>query len=1132
MNAAYRSLLDEIRRARRLLLARDVERAALGAAVSLLAVAALALLGALTLPLHRPQYAALRLVLLAAAAALLLLAAARVLAARRGLSAAALEAGRLAGERDDELLTALELGRELDGDAHAGGAGRGVHGARAEGAGNAADPRYSRELREGAVRAAADRAHGLPLGRLRLWRGRGRWLAGAGAALGALLLVGLAGGARTPTVIRHVMRPEAAPAPPIRIRLEPGNREVESGAAVRVQVFIAGTGSRPRLLTAEGSSRRWRATRLVVSTDEPSARAEERAFQAVLPNLKEDLSYYVEAGGARTGTYELRVVDLPRATGFRVRYEYPAYTGLRPEESQNLTGDLAAPRGSSARLLLTTNRNIASATVLYEGSGASFAGQPGERLASFTLPIRADERYHLRLVDLRGRRVDLGPYEIRAIPDRPPTLTVLAPGDVEDVSQEMVTTIVAGATDDYGVKRILIRYRVREKPEEVETLHEEKVPARELAIRYTWPLQSFSLLPGEEIEYSVGAVDADAVDGPQTTWSGTRRIRFPSASEILASMDDKHDETVSSLEEAAKQAQDLQNKAEELARDIGRTRDVPWEKRQEIQKTIEGQQSLRDQIDKAAQQLSQDADKLEQSRTLNAELVQKLSELHDLLNRIKDDTLRKSIQRLQDALQKMTPQEIQRALENFKMSQEEVLRNLERTIEMLRQAQTEERLEEASERAAEMERRQLALNDSLARTSSKQQMKDLASSERAIEKMSEETRAALDSLAAALRELDREAAEQAAKLRDALGPQGAQPEFQRAQGAMSQGDESESRESTRSLAQQLAELRKGIDQMRNGFQQRRKNDLAQKMEASARDLLEISDAQKRMLGDPSSSTEQRAETQQGLQETTSGATDRIGKLSRQSLFVTPDIEAALGRALTNQQNAVGRYSGQDLAGGLLSSKEAAIDLNQAAAALLKGMESMQRASSMSGFKEAMQSMQGLGEEQQSLNEQSMNLSEQMSSQGRLVPDPGQALGRLAAQQEAIRRGLEDVMGKLEPGKTGLGRLGEVGEDMKKVVEDLKSGRLEQPTLERQQRILSRLLDAPRAVEKRDFSRRRSSRPGVDVVRSSPGALSPDLLRTRPSLAALLAKGGHDPVSPRYRALVDEYFQALLAGKAR
>src|SRR5256885_7726427 len=104
--------------------------------------------------------------------------------------------------------------------------------------------------------------------------------------------------------------------------------------------------------------------------------------------------------------------------------------------------------------------------------------------------------------------------------------------------------------------------------------------------------------------------------------------------------------------------------------------------------------------------------------------------------------------------------------------------------------------------------------------------------------------------------------------------------------------------------------------------------------------------------------------------------------------------------------------------------------------------------------------------------------------------------------------------------------------MKEVAEALRGGRPNQETGDRQQRILSRLLDAPRSVEKRDYSRRRVSRPGVDVVRSSPGALSGDLLKSRPSLAALLARGSRDPIAPRYRATVDEYFQSILEGKAR
>ena len=530
---------------------------------------------------------------------------------------------------------------------------------------------------------------------------------------------------------------------------------------------------------------------------------------------------------------------------------------------------------------------------------------------------------------------------------------------------------------------------------------------------------------------------------------------------------------------------------------------------------------------------------MSQSRALNAELVQKLQELQKLLQQIKDQTLLRSMQRVQEALKRLSPQEVERAMENMKLSQEDAMKSLERTIQMLKQIRTEEMLEAASERAAEMERRQIALTDSLGRTKEKSEMNRLGNTEREIGKMGEEERAALDSLGAELQSLDPESASEAERLADQLGPQGMQPQFQRASQAMEQGEREESQEQAKELQQQLSEMRKSVDKVRESFMAKKKGEVAKKMEQAAQDLLDIASIQKKMLGDDSSSMSERAETQKGLQEATEGATNRVGEVAKQTLFVTPDIAQSLGRALANQSNAVGRYSNQDLAGGLVGSKEATISLSQAAAGLMRQRESMQGSKSSTGMQEAMERLQNLASQQQGLNQETMGMmpggeggETQQGNSGRLREGQGDALGRMAAEQEAIRRGLEEATQKMGQGGNTLGRMGDVGDEMKKVEQDLRSGRLSQETLDRQQRILSRLLDAPRSVEKRDYSRRRISRPGVDVVRSSPGALSGDLLKASPSLPALLSRGSHDPISPRYRATVDEYFQSILEGKAR
>lgn len=1102
--------------ARRLLLWRAVERAGLAAVVGFLAIALIAFVIALSAPLYRSEYAVIRLALLGAAAIFFLTAVARVLGASASLDDAALEAGKLAGDREDELLTALELSREeATGESWTSGA-----------------------LRDVAVEAAATRAQGVDIERLRSWRRRGRWLGAAGVALLVLGLAGLAGGTKTPLVLKRIADPRTAPPAPIRIRVEPGTREIEGGESVALRAYVAGSTRKPNLMTRTAAG--WNEAGFGSGEGTVGVRAGERAYSIVLRNVTEDVVYRVRVDDQETPTYALNVRDLPRATGYRVVYQYPAYTGLKPEQSQAITADLAAPRGTRASLEVSVNRMIAKATATFERAGSVLAGTLGERSVRFAVPIRADDSFTIRLEDSRGRRADLGPFDLRAIPDRPPTITVLAPGPVEDVTRDLTTVILAGATDDHGIAKILLRYRVRQEAERVEPLHEERVGTRELAVRYTWALGAFSLLPGEEVEYQVGAVDGNAIDGPQTTWSDARRLRFPSATEILASMEGERDESIETLEDVLKGARELAQKSEDLSRELGRSRELTWEQQQEVQKTMEGQERLREQIDKVAQKLSQDAEKLSQSRALNAELVQKIREMQQLLQQIKDQSLLRAMQRVQEALKRVSPQEMERALQNFQLSQEDAMKSLERTIEMLKQIRMEEMLEAASERAAEMERRQIAVNDSLSRVKQKSEMKQLAQTERQIGKMGEEERAALDSLASELQLLDRESAEEAKRLSQKLGPQGMKPQFQQTSESMEGGEQEEAQEQAQELGEQLQELRQSVDKMRENFNQKKKNEVAKKMEQAAKDLLDIAAIQEEMLGDESSSLTDRAETQKGLQEATEGATNRVAEVAKQTLFVTPDIAQSLGRALANQSNAVGRYSNQDLAGGLSGSKESAIALNQSAAGLLRQRQSMQGSKSSTGMQEAMERLQSLAGDQQGLNKETMGMmpggegaeSQQGDGGDRLRPGSGDAMGRMAAEQEAIRRGLDEASKQLGQNGGTLGRLDEIGEEMKKVEQELRSGRISQETVDRQQRILSRLLDAPRSVEKRDYSRRRISRPGVDVMRSSPGALSDELLKSRPSLPALLSRGSHDPISPRYRATVDEYFQSILEGKAR
>jgi myosin heavy subunit len=150
-----------------------------------------------------------------------------------------------------------------------------------------------------------------------------------------------------------------------------------------------------------------------------------------------------------------------------------------------------------------------------------------------------------------------------------------------------------------------------------------------------------------------------------------------------------------------------------------------------------------------------------------------------------------------------------------------------------------------------------------------------------------------------------------------------------------------------------------------------------------------------------------------------------------------------------------------------------------------------------------------------------------------MPQPGmsmnmgqqQALQRLAAEQEALRRQMEELNDEF--GKRGemLGRLDKLGEEMKRVAEDLKRSRVNDETIKRQENILTRLLDAQKSVNRQEYSRKRQSEQGIDVVRRSP-TLPDEGLGDDGGLSDLIKKALEEDYPRQYEKLIRAYFKSF------
>ena len=101
------------------------------------------------------------------------------------------------------------------------------------------------------------------------------------------------------------------------IKVDPGNKTVRKRADQIITANLLGfTAPKVRFFAKYASASKWEQAEM---RTEPGG----TAYQFLIAGVPESLDYYVEAGGVRSQSYKLNVVDLPSVKKIRVTYHLP-----------------------------------------------------------------------------------------------------------------------------------------------------------------------------------------------------------------------------------------------------------------------------------------------------------------------------------------------------------------------------------------------------------------------------------------------------------------------------------------------------------------------------------------------------------------------------------------------------------------------------------------------------------------------------------------------------------------------------------------------------------------------------------------------------------------------------------------
>ncbi len=924
--------------------------------------------------------------------------------------------------------------------------------------------------------------------------------------------------------------------------ISPGDEEVVKYSDVKIRINVEG--EKPKQVNFfwrnEGAS--WNKERLSRKTFKDKLRSQsmsavESDFSYQFKEVKRSFEYYVEAEGVESDLYKITVVDKPRVVGLKLTFIYPHYTRLKTQVVDENDGNITAIAGTKVKIEAKANKRLEKAEIVFSDSSRKQAKIQGN-LAVGEIVVRKDDSYFIQLWDESGNK-NANPieYKITKIEDQHPVVEILEPGRDQDLTESMRTGLLFGISDDYGFSSLKIVYQIISEGNESEekTLNID-IPNNnqtQMNVEHVWNLSYLPLIPGDLVRYRAVVYDNDSFSGPKKAESKTYHLRLPSLDEIIAEVEREQQGQIVDLESVLRGQKELKRRLEDLSQEMNRFTglDMNWQKRQQLEDALSKQRDLARKLTDLAQRMDENIKKIEENKLVALEMVEKMMEIKKLLEKIATPEMKEAMRQLAEALKNMDPDQLKAALEKMKISSEEMLKRLDRTIALLKRLQAEQKLGHLIKMAEELAERQNQVNQDVEASPEKDLLKHAQEEDKLKNDFNEFAQGIKEftDLASELSLLPQQELQELSSMPEESG---VRKDMNKMISKLSDLNKSGALKSGKSCFRKLQQMAQRLKDLQQQMLAGEKEEIVRAIKKSLYDVFSLSDHQERLfeqvnqLGRKDMALRDLAHHQQNLKSAGTRISEDLEALSHMTIYIDPDLLRFMALSLASMEEATRNLDERKKEIAIDEQRESIYDLNVTARKLMQAMGNAEKSCSGSGTEQLFQKMQGMCNKQSGINQQTQKLGQCGGPGIQLSLSQQAALQRLAAEQEAVRKTLSELENEFGNRSEILGRLDQLGEEMKKVVDDLKRMQVDRSTIDRQKKILSRLLDAEKSLRERDFSRQRRAEVGEDVIRKSPEQLPLRTIQEEQKAEEDLFKFMQETYPKEYEQLIKDYFKAL------
>jgi len=847
-------------------------------------------------------------------------------------------------------------------------------------------------------------------------------------------------------------------------------------------------------------------------------------FEYTFNKVQSELDFQFEAAGFNSNQYTLNVFSRPNLKSFDIDLKYPRYLRRQNETLQN-TGNLQIPEGTDIQWTFKAIETD-MVTLSFEQDNSRHELQPSNSQDFiFNKKALKSDQYTLDLQNSHSSNKEEIQYQINVIKDKYPEISL---DQFRDTT--MFSYMIFGGTisDDYGLSRLALFYKMDQ--EENSGYSTVPIPIKTNTnsqnYYFQWDVDSLGLELGDKVSYYLAVWDNDGVNGAKRTKTPAYTFELPTRQDINESLDQSAKNTQDRLYKNLQDAKELNQKIKEAEDRLKSKKTLDWQDKKLLEEILEKKNALSEELNRLKKQNERNNAQKQEFNEYSESLKSKINQLQELMDELLDEETKK----LYDELRKLLDEQqnfdsFQDLLEQLDYKEQNLEEEIQRTLELFKRMQFEQHLEETIQDLKEIQEEQQELMEE---TGDKQKdTDDLSENQQDLKNDFQELKEKLDELREENQDLDNselfeDTSEEEKQVEEGMDE--SQQQLQDNKRKPAQKGQQQSIENMQQLNQKLQQMQSGMEMemMQENLDNLRDIEdnlikLSFDQEALMKDFQNINQSDPRFI-ELSQKQLKLKDDAKIIEDSLLALANRVYQIKS---FVTREVKEMNEHMDQSLDGLKKRNQSQSLSNQQLTMTS----INNLALLLSDVLQQMQQQMAMAQGgkpKKGKKNTPGLGQLQQQLNQQIENLKKSGKS-GRALSEE---LAKLAAQQEMIRRALEEAQQGIkelggEPGNQGNK---EIIEKMEQTETDLVNKQITAETIKRQKEILTRLLEAEKSIRERELDKDREAQQATEKKPPVPPEFK-EYLKAKEKEVELL-RTVPPKLNPYYKQEVNDYFKRL------